>query len=246
MKQTKKLITLVLFAVTLNPAGNNVEAKNLPTKQSSINEQKTISEVKQDLYTVKSISFSGLESLSEQELTARLPLKTMDRIAIPGVELSGALQYLWKLQLFSDITVERNDLGENNVALKFIVSERPVLDKVIFEGNKKFDSVELKKTAALVTGKNISEQDLLTAANKIEKFYASKGYLTAEAKFQRQEVTKNHVNALFSISEGSKVAIEKITFHGNTSFDQKKLRGVLAVGYVVLFFCLRSKKWHGP
>ena len=22
--------------------------------------------------------------------------------------------------------------------------------------------------------------------------------------------------------------------------------GVLAVGYVVLFFCLRSKKWHGP
>ena len=226
MKQTRKLIALILFALALNPAGKNVEAKNLPTKQSGIIDQQTISEVKQDLYTVKTISFSGLESLSEQELTASLPLKTMDRIAIPGMELSGALQYLWKLQLFSDITVERNDLGQNNIALKFIVRELPVLDKVIFEGNKKFDSVELKKTAALVTGKKISEQELLTTANKIEKLYASKGYLTAETKFQRQEVIKNHVNALFSISEGSKVSIEKITFHGNTSFDQKKLRGV--------------------
>ena len=226
MKRTKKLIAFVLFALTLNPAGKNVEAKNLQSKQSSIIEQKTITEGKQDLYTVKNISFRGLESLSEQELTASLPLKAMDRIAIPGVELSGSLQYLWKLQLFSDITVEKNDLGENNVALKFIVSELPVLDKVIFEGNKKFDSVELKKTAALVTGKKLSEQELLTAANKIEKLYASKGYLTAEARFQRQEVIKNHVTALFSITEGSKVAIEKITFHGNTSFDQKKLRGV--------------------
>ena len=66
MKQTQKLIAFVLFALALNPAGKNVEAKNLPTKQSSIIEQKTIREVKQDLYTVKNISFSGLESLSEQ------------------------------------------------------------------------------------------------------------------------------------------------------------------------------------
>ncbi len=122
MKQTRKLIALILFALALNPAGKNVEAKNLPTKQSGIIDQQTISEVKQDLYTVKTISFSGLESLSEQELTASLPLKTMDRIAIPGMELSGALQYLWKLQLFSDITVERNDLGQSKSSALFSFS----------------------------------------------------------------------------------------------------------------------------
>ena len=226
MKQTQKLTLLVLFALSCNVEAKNVEAKNLPIKQSSTIEQTTSNTAKLDLYTIKTISFIGLESLSEQELMTSLPLKTMQRIAIPGTELSGALQYLWKLQLFSNITVEKNDLGQNNASLKFIVNELPVLDEVAFKGNKKFDSNELKKTAALVTGKKINEQELLTAANKIEKLYASKGYLTAEVEFNKQLVGKNHIKALFSISEGSKVAIEKITFHGNTAFNQKKLRGV--------------------
>ncbi|TLU85846.1 MAG: outer membrane protein assembly factor BamA [Chlorobium sp.] len=226
MKQTRKLISIVLLALALNAAGKTVEGKTLQTKQPVPTEQTKGAPEKKELYTVTSISFTGLESLKEQELMGSLPLKTTDRIAIPGTELSSALQYLWKLQLFSDISVQKSDLGENNIALKFVIKERPTLDQVTFEGNKKFDSTELKKTAALVTGKKISEQDLLTAINKIEKFYASKGYLTAEAEVRKQFVTKNHLNAIFSISEGTKVSIEKITFHGNTAFNQKKLRGL--------------------
>ena len=226
MKQTRKLITLVLLALALNAAGKTVEAKSLPVKQPGAQEQSINNAPKKELYTVTAISFSGLQSLSEQELTASIPLKVMDKITIPGTELSGALQYIWKLQLFSDITVEKNDLGQNNIALKFTVTELPALDQVTFTGNSKLNSEDLKKTAALVTGKKISPQELLTAANKIEKSYAAKGYLTAEAKFKLEESGKNQVKALFSITEGPKVSIEKITFHGNTAFSQKKLRGV--------------------
>ena len=226
MKQTRKLITLVLLALALNAAGKTVEAKSLPVKQPGAQEQSINNAPKKELYTVTAISFSGLQSLSEQELTASIPLKVMDKITIPGTELSGALQYLWKLQLFSYITVEKNDLGQNNIALKFTVTELPALDQVTFTGNSKLNSEDLKKTAALVTGKKISPQELLTAANKIEKSYAAKGYLTAEAKFKLEESGKNQVKALFSITEGPKVSIEKITFHGNTAFSQKKLRGV--------------------
>jgi outer membrane protein insertion porin family len=231
MKQTRKLITLVLLALALNAAGKTVEAKDLPAIQTG-SQPGTAEETKNSpparaLYTITAISFSGLESLSEKELTTSLPLKIMDKITIPGTELSGALQYLWKLQLFSDIKVEKSDLGQNNIALKFSVNELPVLDQVFFKGNSKFDHDELKRTAALSTSKKISEQELLTASNKIEKFYASKGYLTAEAKFRIQESKQHQVNAIFSITEGPKVFIEKITFHGNSAFSQKKLRGVL-------------------
>lgn len=227
MKQTQKLITLVLLALALNAAGKTVEAKDLPAKKSGTEEQAKITPPKQELYTVTAISFSGLQSLSEQELTTSLPLKITDKITIPGTELSGALQYLWKLQLFSDIKVEKSDLGQQNIALKFSVNELPALEQIIFKGNSKFESDELTKTAALVTNKKISEQELLTAANKIEKFYAAKGYLTAEATFRLQQNEKNQVKAIFSITEGPKVSIEKITFHGNTAFSQKTLRGTL-------------------
>lgn len=230
MKQTRKLITLVLLALALDAAGKTVEAKNLPVAkpvaQPAATEQTKITPQKKELYTITSISFSGLQSLNEQELTTSLPLKVKDRITVPGMELSGALQYLWKLQLFSDIKVEKSDLGQNNIALKFTVNELPVLSDIVFKGNSKMESDELKRTAALMTGKKISEQELLTASNKIEKFYASKGYLTAEATFRLLESEKNQVKAVFSITEGPKVSIEKITFLGNSAFSQSKLRGV--------------------
>jgi len=230
MKKTRKLITLVLLALALNTLENTAEAKNRPSnagRQSAASAEQTEStDAKKEVFSVTSISFSGLETLNEKEITASLPLKVNDQIAIPGPQLPAAMQYLWQLQLFSDISVQQTDPAGKNIALNFTVKELPVLDKVTFEGNKKLDNDEVRRKAGLVAGKRITQQELLTASNKIEKLYASKGYLTAGAEFHLQDNGKNHVIALFSITEGSKVSIEKITFHGNNAFDQNKLRGV--------------------
>ncbi len=191
-----------------------------------VSQSKKITTPKKDIYTVTSLTFSGLESLNEQELKSSFPLKVMDSISIPGTELSEALQYLWKLQLFKDINLSKNDLGQKNVGLKFILTELPIVDEIVFSGNTKIEKDELIKTGGLVTGKKISDQSMLTAANRIEKLYASKGFLTAKAEFHQQEQAGNHVKVLFKITEGTKVSIEKITFHGNTAFKQKKLKGV--------------------
>ena len=227
MKLTRKLITITLFAFAFNTTVTSVEAKSRPAKQATAAKQPTVTVAKKNsIYTITSLSFIGLESLNEEELKNTFPLKVASKVAIPGTEISGALQYLWKLQLFSDINLSKNDLGHNNIALSFIVTELPLVDEISFRGNNKIDRDELTKTTALVTGKKVSEQSLLTAANNIEKLYASKGYLNARAGFKQQETAKNHAKILFNITEGPKVAIEKITFHGNTAFDQKKLRGV--------------------
>lgn len=225
MKKSLQLLPLLLVALALNPEANNAEAKTLPAGNKT--RATAVSEPVKELYTVKEISFSGLESVREEELIASMPLKVMSRISIPGIELGNAMQYLWQLQIFSDIRVERTDLGQKNVAIRFIVNELPVLDDITFKGNNKFKSDELKRIASIVTGKKIVEQELLTAANKIEKHYASKGYLTAGAEFQVVDNGNNHVKAVFSITEGSKVSIEKITFHGNNAFKPGKLRGIL-------------------
>ena len=230
MKKTRKLITLVLLALALNTLENTAEAKNRPSnagRQSAASAEQTEStDAKKEVFSVTSISFSGLETLNEKEITASLPLKVNDQIAIPGPQLTAAMQYLWQLQLFSDISVQQTDPAGKNIALNFTVKELPILDKVTFEGNKKLDNDEVRRKAGLVAGKRITQQELLTASNKIEKLYASKGYLTAGAEFHLQDNGKNHVIALCSITEGSKVSIEKITFHGNNAFDQNKLRGV--------------------
>jgi outer membrane protein insertion porin family len=230
-KSTGLLILLVLLHGTSGEAatktgskarsGNDRPAATAPAAKSATeatpgDEGRT--------YTVREVSFSGLESIGEADLLKSLPVRQSDRITIPGPELPGAVQYLWNLQYFSDIRVEKNDLGNGAIGLRFIVKELPLLDSVEFTGNHKIKARELDKTAALTTGRRVSEQELLSAVNRIEKQYAEKGYLTAGAEYRLVNVGTNRVKAVVTVQEGPKVVIEKIRFHGNKAFKEGKLR----------------------
>ena len=173
---------------------------------------------------VREITFSGLKSISEADILKSLPIKKADSLTIPGPELPGTLQYLWNLQYFSDIKVEKTEVGGDAITLKFIVSELPVLDEIDFEGQHKFDAKELRKTAALKTGHRVSGQELLNAVTRIEKEYGEKGYLSAGVEYRLIELVDNKVKAHFVIHEGTKVVIEKIRFHGNKAFNDRQLR----------------------
>ncbi|MDT9546402.1 MAG: outer membrane protein assembly factor BamA [Chlorobium phaeovibrioides] len=222
MKRTEKRIIPFLLAAAIAIGGT------FPTPLATASAAPVAQSPEAGSTTIASISIEGLQTLDQGELKASLPIKEGETIRIPGPELSGTMQYLWNLGHFSDISLETAKPGSSSTSLTFRVVELPILDNITFKGNKKIKVTELEKTAALITGKTVTEQELVTAANKIEKLYATKGYLTAGAEFKLQKATKtNHYQALYTISEGSKVSIDKITFHGNAAFDQGKLRGVL-------------------
>jgi len=222
MKRTEKHIIPFLLAAVIAIGGT------VPAPRATASAAPVAQSPEAGTTTVVSISIKGLQTLDQGELKASLPIKEGDTVRIPGPELSGTMQYLWNLGHFSDISLDTARPGANRTSLTFTVVELPILDNITFKGNKKVKVAELEKTAALITGKTLTQQELVTAANKIEKLYATKGYLTAGAEFKLQKTSRtNHYQAIFTISEGPKVSIDKITFHGNTAFDQGKLRGVL-------------------
>jgi outer membrane protein insertion porin family len=220
---------LMLLVLLGSPAANAAEKaghhSTTPVKAAAPGTAASEATTDTRTWTVSEISFKGLKTLKEAELIKSLPIKTADKITIPGPELPGAMQYLWNLQYFSDISVEKTELGNGGIRLTFAVRELPVLSEIGFEGNHKFDDKELRKTAALSTGHRVTGQALLTASKKIEKQYAGKGYLAAGAEYRLQELDNNKVKAIFVIHEGSKVVIEKIRFHGNKAFSESRLRG---------------------
>ena len=202
---------LILFAIAIHPYPASAET-TVPQKNAA-------------RYTVSDISFSGLQTISDNELLNSLPLKKGDTITIPGTEIPRTIEYLWKQKKFSDIQAEQTISGKL-IDLRFIVRELPLLDRVVFEGNDKLKSKELNNIAALYAGRHVNEQSLLTAATNIKNAYEEKGYLRAEVKYTLKQLPNNRVAALFSIDEKSKVIIEKIRFHGNNAFKDGKLRGV--------------------
>jgi outer membrane protein insertion porin family len=225
------LILLVLLNGMTAGAATKTGAKSSHAVRSRVTGTNSVGEAPRAnadrTFSVREISFSGLKSLNQSDLLKSLPIKSGDKISIPGPELPGTLQYLWNLQYFSDIRIEKSDLGNGAIGLNFVVTELPVLESYDFEGNHKFKSKDLTKTASLKTGHRVSGQDLLNAVTRIEKQYADKGYLSAGAEYKLINSGDNKVKAIFTVHEGSKVVIEKIHFHGNQAFKEGRLRSEL-------------------
>jgi outer membrane protein insertion porin family len=220
------LIVLVLLNCPLANASAKTRAKSSPVAKGSVTAPAAASAITEtQSLTVKQITFSGLQTLKEADLLKSLPIKLDDKISIPGQEIPGTMQYLWNLQYFSNIRIDRTDLGNGTVKLTFTVTEFPVLDSVKFQGNHKFKDKELLKSTNLSTGRRVSTQDLLNATNRIEKQYAGKGYLAAGAEYRLENAGDNKVKAIITVQEGTKVVIEKIRFHGNKAFSEGRLRG---------------------
>lgn len=227
------LSALLLGMILLNCPISTSYAKPAATATDTIAKTATSSVSRPDMrqpaahnVIVRELSFTGLQSIKEKELLKNLPIKAGDTITLPGQQIPATFQYLWNLGYFSNIEVEQTELGGDNIKLSFRVTELPVLDSIEFQSNDKFKDKELIQTARLPIGSRISEQQLLNTANKIEKQYAEKGYLTAGVEYRLEPIGGNRAKAIFTVREGSKVVIEKIRFHGNNAFKDGKLRGV--------------------
>lgn len=144
---------------------------------------------------------------------------------ITGEDIQKAIRQLWSLNMFSDIQVILEKEIANSVFLTIMVKEYPRLEKVELEGNKKIKKKDLEKELDFYRGQVLGPLVIKKAQKKIKNLYEEKGYLLAEVNAKTRESEKDgRVILRFKIKEGNKVQIEKITFHSNKAFSDKKLR----------------------
>ena len=62
--------------------------------------------IKGKLYTIDSISVTGLQNFSDKTVISYSGLRKGKEIRLPGEETSGILNKLWNLDLFSDINLK--------------------------------------------------------------------------------------------------------------------------------------------
>jgi len=139
-------------------------------------------------------------------------------------DMQAAIRQLWSLNMFQDVQVLLDREAGDGVYLTLKVEESPRLDKIEYEGNKKFKKKDLEKELDLFKGQVLSPGDLAKARRKLKKFYEKKGYLLAEIDAKTEPADTGRVNLQFNIAEGSKVQIKAINFSGNAAFADGKLR----------------------
>nr|MBS0036631.1 outer membrane protein assembly factor BamA [Saprospiraceae bacterium] len=174
------------------------------------------------------ITITGAEYSDQQAILAITGLQVGDVIRIPGGAISSAVQKLWDLRLFTDISIVQNNRIGDVVFLEIKLTERPRFSRHSFEGVKRswHEDMNKKITKHLSRGSIITENALKNIERDLLSFLRDKGYLDAVISIEEQadERLPNSVELNIEVELNDKVRIRNIRFEGNEELSNRKLR----------------------
>ena len=138
-------------------------------------------------------------------------------------DINLLIKKLYETNFFSNISAE----VENN-KLTLIVKENPIINEIVFNGEKtkKFkerikELLNLREKSSFIKGRVKSD------INLIKSFYKHLGFYFVKIDVQIEELSRNQVNIVYDIEKGEKAKIAKIHFLGDKKIRDKKLRDII-------------------
>ncbi|MDA9843641.1 outer membrane protein assembly factor BamA [Flavobacteriaceae bacterium] len=182
--------------------------------------------VKGKSYVIDSLKVSGLKSFNAQTVISYSGLRKGQSVNLPGEEISGIVNKLWGLELFSDINIFVTKVNGNKIDLEIEIEELPTLTDVKINGLKKGKIESIIKDTELTTGKKLSESFLTNTQNYIQNKFRKEGFLNTKVTLNTilDTVGKNTYKMVVNVDKGPRVKIDEINFEGNEIFKTRKLQ----------------------
>jgi len=137
-------------------------------------------------------------------------------------QINAAYQRLIATGLFESVKVTPTG---NTLVVE--VQEYPTINRINFERNKKLKDENLAEIITSRPRHTYSPAQAETDAALIVEAYRQAGRYTAEVKPKIIRRSDNRVDLAFEIFEGKTVEVERLSFVGNRSFSDSRLRKVL-------------------
>ena len=136
------------------------------------------------------------------------------------------IKAVFALGYFSDIKAYKN-LTEKGINLTLTVTEKPVIRDISFNGNSAINTEKLKESFEIKTNSIYSSKEILKNIKKLKKMYSDEGYPNAEIEPQKESINQYDLKLTLKITEGDKILIRKISFEGNSAFNESTLKGLM-------------------
>ncbi len=179
--------------------------------------------------TIQSIQFDGNHRIRTETLQGRIFTRGGDPYSAAGLQRD--FQALWNTQYFEDIRLEVQDSPTNPNAkiVIFHVVERPTIRRIRYVGNKSITESDIldafkDRKVGLSVESPFDPTKIKKAQVVIQELEALHGHQFAVVKATYEKVpATSGVVLIFTVDEGPKVKVGRITFQGNTVFSNRKL-----------------------
>ncbi|NBS00935.1 MAG: outer membrane protein assembly factor BamA, partial [Rhizobiales bacterium] len=148
---------------------------------------------------------------------------------------------LMQTGLFANVEVSRR--GNQTVVT---VRENEVVNRVVFEGNKKIKSdilqgeVQLKERGAF--SQSVMDMDLA----RVREIYMRGGRANATITARTVSLENGRVDVVFTINEGDKTGVKSINFSGNLVYSAGRLRDQMTTTESNLMSWLKTSDVYDP
>jgi len=139
-----------------------------------------------------------------------------------AADIDASVKALYDTGLFADVTIR-----QSGGTLVVSVVENPVVNSVIFKGNKKIKSEVLVQLVQTKPRGVFTDAKLQGDTQRIQDYYSRNGRDLATVEPQVTKLADNRIDVVFVIHEGKRTGVGTITFVGNRAYSSQKLKGVI-------------------
>ncbi len=136
--------------------------------------------------------------------------------------IDSALKELYGTGLFEDVKIVRS-----GTHLIVRVIEAPVIERLRFEGNSQVKDKDLGKAIGLKPRGPMTTAAVREDVARIVEIYRHNGRYQVEVTPNTIARGDGRVDLVFEIKEGAKTGVKRITFAGNHTYANSRLKGVI-------------------
>lgn len=169
---------------------------------------------------VQRILVEGNERIEQSTVISYLPIQPGDTVDAARLDL--ALKTLYRTDLFADVGI-----ALQNGDLVISVVENPIINRVIFEGNKGMKEDKMRDEVTVRPRGIFTRSKVQQDVQRIIELYRRSGRISATVTPQIVELPQKRVDLIFKIDEGPKSGVLRVNFLGNREFSDNDLRDVI-------------------
>ena len=171
-------------------------------------------------YNINTVRVEGNQRIEDATILTYAGLTPGGTVS--AAQLNEAYQRIVNTGLFETV-----EIAPQGGQLVIKVTEYPTINRVSFEGNRRIKDEDLATVVQSQPRRAFNPSQAAQDAAEITEAYRVSGRLAATVEPKIIRRADNRVDLVFEITEGRVVSTERISFVGNRSYSDRRLRRVL-------------------
>lgn len=170
---------------------------------------------------INAITIQGNKRIESPAIRSRLTLKEGERFAAERIR--EQIRALYQMGYFEDVRVETEPKA-GGVAVIFVVTEKPFVTEILFDGNADLKDEKLTEKLTVRTQSFLDQQQIKDSVERLRLLYEDDGHFSARIVPVIKSLDGERKSLTFFIKEGPKARIKTVAFDGAKSIPMKKLK----------------------